>query len=284
MSKTSRITKPRTQPQTQTRKNGQRQSSGRDEAERKDHTTSNLTSKATSKASKMIQPQVQVQSTTHQASPDALPNKVPKPAITDSSDHPDSREAMSLTKDPKVILPLELEQLKSSSKFTMISISTSSKMEKNVSKLLRHLGETTLTDQGLKPTVVMLGARQTSASKLVSIVEIAKTSLEQAGEKWYQYTNVSGAILPPTQARITRPNGGKAPSDGPIKTKQPTKSTTETTELLEVEDTVLIGHEDEEDEDAFETMGSAGMPARAVPVIKIFLSRVSVPGLEEMYG
>ena len=277
----------------------------------------------TSTASQTTQSHIQVRSTLPpmgtsnsgaegHAEINARPAKRLKPTTTDETDRTISQKAMvdlprngtisvekkSFESKDTQALPLEFQHLQSSFEFTTMSIISSSKIQKCVQKLTLALEKFSFADLNSKPGVVMLSAPASSAVKMVSIVEITKGAIEKDRAKWYQYSKLHGEIKPLKQKPATRPGGGRTLSEWQTKQKRPREESPVRSMVQEVEETRLGGNEDDDDENAFETMGFAGTggskmttleheaqnKVRAVPVMTIYLSRVPVPGLMEIFG
>lgn len=136
--------------------------------------------------------------------------------------------------------------------------------------LAKLLSTTTTGDETTKTSIVALTATSKAASKLISIVEIAKRELLARGQKVYQY-NALGSRM------------------------------TEIPRRTHVETVVTAGNpaeeeSDESEEDAFEVMGGGGVAAAApgqeseemkkrnIPTLKIYLSTVSVKELKLAFG
>lgn len=134
--------------------------------------------------------------------------------------------------------------------------------------LAKLLSTTTTGDETTKTSIVALTATSKAASKLISIVEIAKRELLARGQKVYQY-NALGSRM------------------------------TEIPRRTHVETVVTAGNpaeeSDESEEDAFEVMGggvaaaapgqeSEEMKKRNIPTLKIYLSTVSVKELKLAFG
>lgn len=111
-----------------------------------------------------------------------------------------------------------------------------------------------------KPIVVSLEARAKVASKLVSIVEIAKRDLVAKGLRCYQYTGLTSELI-----------------EIPREVKKTSKDTMQqgAAEL-----------DEDESDDAFETMGAQGGATkhRSVPVMTVYLSTTPVKELKARYG
>jgi hypothetical protein len=144
--------------------------------------------------------------------------------------------------------------LASTHDISYISIISSSQIEKKVTAVLNHLSPPT---SAAKPAVVILHSKAKVASKLISVVEIAKREIAGGGGKWFQYNVVEGGLE----------------------------------ERERVEEKEVEGEEDEEEEESFEIMKTPferaieGTPkVRAVPGMTTYLSRVRIDGLRKKYG
>lgn len=135
--------------------------------------------------------------------------------------------------------------------------------------LAKLLSTTTTGDETTKTSIVALTATSKAASKLISIVEIAKRELLARGQKVYQY-NALGSRM----------------------TEIPRRTHVETVVTAE---NPAEEESDESEEDAFEVMGgvvaaaapgqeSEEMKKRNIPTLKIYLSTVSVKELKLAFG
>lgn len=114
-----------------------------------------------------------------------------------------------------------------------------------------------------KLVVVALTAQAKVASKLISIVEIAKRDLTSRGVQCYQYNALKSEMI-----EIDRKPKHKANGLG-------------TDQALHDRD------ESDESDHAFETIGEredVGKKKRAVPVMTVYLSRESVKELRQAHG
>ena len=218
-------------------------------------------------------------------------------AIVDKSDTLSAEKDFSLSKDAQ-ILPPELHHLQTSFEFTIMSIISGSNIQKSVRKLLLTLEKFSFADLKSKPGVAILNAKASAAGKLVSIVEIAKGTIGKDRGKWYQYSKLHGEIKPLEQKTTKQGAGGRTMREWQTEQKRPREESPARSTVQEVEETKLGGDVDDEDEDAFETMGFAGLgerstatqehearsKVRAVPVMTIYMSRVPVPGLKAIFG
>lgn len=124
----------------------------------------------------------------------------------------------------------------------------------------------------------MLHARDKDASKMVTVVELAKRRLTEAGQPWFQYNRVYQVAEEPkaTSSKLPRSNNQRVENQTIVK------------------DTILgvaeddDEEEDEEDEDEFELMNTAFEQAiRDKPAVEtmstymsMFLARVPIPELQ----
>ena len=155
----------------------------------------------------------------------------------------------------------------------------------------------------------MLHAKASAASKLVSVVEIAKREVEMQGGKWWQYCSVHGKVEEMREKKGKNLCGEEKVPDRHDEIATETHfekgedGTGQGGQEEEVEEEGKEGGvdrkmEDEEEEEAFETMAPkevktnpAGSPrleerkkVRAIPIMTIYMSRVPVPELKQLYG
>ena len=188
--------------------------------------------------------------------------------------------------------------------FTTMSILSSAKINDKVKKLLARVENFSFADPESKPGIVVLHAKSGVASKMVSIVEIARQEIERNQGKWWQYSTLEGQIAEMKVRSVKRRDDGKSLSesqerrarDEPQDSEDAGGETGCASEELPLDDKVV--DEDEEMEDAFETMANPkaadqranqsghgrGKRLRAAPVMMIYFARVPVPGLRELYG
>lgn len=153
---------------------------------------------------------------------------------------------------------------------TVMNIASVASIEQKVSRILGTLASFSFAAPA-KPNIVLLHAQAKVASKMISIVEIAKREIAAAGGKWYQYNEVKELTV-----------------------KQESKNGKEDKATLDPDDGMDV---DEDNGDgaasapSFETMMTPferavhGKPKiRAVPVMSIYLSRVRVDSLRKLYG
>jgi hypothetical protein len=148
---------------------------------------------------------------------------------------------------------------------TFISIISSTSIEKKVTATLTHLSTFPAVSPA-KEAVVMLHSKAKVASKLITVVEIAKREVAAGGGKWFQY-NVVGTVMEEQKENA----------------------------ISGIEKGSKEGEEDEsgdeEEETGFETMKTPFERAiegkskvRAVQTMTTYLSRVRIEGLRKTYG
>ena len=159
---------------------------------------------------------------------------------------------------------------------TRLSIQSNTQISAKATNVISKLSPTTQekdssktdTDTNAKPPLIILRAQSRWASKLISIVEIAKRNLESpdSGIKIFQYSSLSSEMV--EIERKPKPKGLGAP---------------------------LPEGEGSDDEDAFQTMGASaptassgqdegGMKKRAVPVMMTYLTTQAVKALRTEFG
>lgn len=152
------------------------------------------------------------------------------------------------------------------------SVISSSKINKKVTSVLSHLSHVDLFDPNSRPGVIMLHAKDKDASKMVTVIELAKRKLSEAGQPWFQYNRVYQVAEEP-----------RTSSKNKVDRRVENQSI--------IEDTILGGaeeDEDEDEEDAFEPMENVFEQAvREKPAAKhpntymsMFLARVPIPELQ----
>ena len=125
----------------------------------------------------------------------------------------------------------------------------------------------------------MMKAKAGVASKMISIAEIAKRDIGKEGGKWFQHNCVEG-VMEEVKEKPRKGKGGKDKwkNDGEGKGREDGGG-----EGGEVES--------EEESTAFETMktpferaNEGKAKVRAVPVMRLYLTRVRIDGLRKAYG
>lgn len=152
-----------------------------------------------------------------------------------------------------------------------MQIISSSKMSSKIARSLDTLvlGKINMADVKCKPGLVVMYAKAATASKLVSVVEVVKREIGQKGEKWYQYNALDETmvVIPRRQPKSEKGGQGKR----------------------QIDEMQVDGYEAEES--YFETMKTKQERMlegtdrqRAVPVLTVYLSRVSIEKLKMKYG
>ena len=230
---------------------------------------------------------------------DPLPSDIPVATLVKDLQHPEVTPSSSSEE-----LPPEVRRLSTKYKFTTMSIGSSAKINDKVDKLLSWVGDFSFADTKTKPGVVVLRAESKDASRMVSIVEIARQQIESNKGKWWQYSKLNGRFAELKIKSVKRTNGENTLSEWEKKRAGADLQGVEEAggEMGCASDKVEHDHElvdgDEEMEDAFETMvdpkeagdqggdsgNGSGPKVRATPVMTIYFARVPVPGLKELYG
>lgn len=206
---------------------------------------------------------------------------------------------------PPDILPPALALLQHKYALATMAVNSSSKINQKVRILISHMERFSFADLKAKPGLVILHATADVASKMVTIVEIAKREVEKEKGKWWQYSGVTGR-LEELKAREKKKNDpGKVEGRTIKQWQEDAKSESRKGDAVaeEVVNEAEAGpkarsgaqitasaEEDEaEDEEAFQTMTDLGNvgnrpKVRAVPIMSIYMARVPVPELKELYG
>ena len=162
-----------------------------------------------------------------------------------------------------------------------ISIPSSSKIRKKVQILLHHLEGADPANPKAGRRAVVLRARAPVASKLISIVEIAKADIERRRGKWYQYTKLHPQLEEFKGRRKLEPRDETSNDVKEPNSKSNNDSATVDDDSGEEEDFEEMGH----------YSGGSHLPdflskptVRNIPVISIFLTSTRIPGFKELYG
>ncbi|KAK6851180.1 hypothetical protein PG987_000814 [Apiospora arundinis] len=183
------------------------------------------------------------------------------------------------------------------------SVISSSKIQKKVTSVLRHLEQT--TPEGMLPKrsrVSVLRARATDAGKLISIAEIAKREMLKSdgrhdeAKRWYQYIAL-GSEMKEVERQTPKNYGGQREGKTVIEDTMLERQGPATEEPTHDDhDDELPQHEkdhaeDDDEDDDFEQMKTPferaieGTPKiRAVPVMSLFLSSIPIDELRRRYG
>ena len=197
---------------------------------------------------------------------------------------------------PTQILSPELLHLQVKYEFTTMSIISSSKIEQKVRSLLQHLEKFHSADTNAKPGVVALHAKSSVASKLVSIVEIAKKNVAKEGGKWWQYSRLHGQKMDLKEKLHKSKDREKI-----FLKRQQHGQDTESADVGDQREPSVKedgNGQEEEDENAFQTMGESNVSQqsvngvanegrkkiRAIPIMTVYMSRVPIAEFKGIYG
>ncbi|KAL8727412.1 MAG: hypothetical protein Q9166_006084 [cf. Caloplaca sp. 2 TL-2023] len=219
---------------------------------------------------------------------------IPSTSATSTTDPPLTQDvAESASTDSKPLapsLPLEIQHLLGQYDFSTMSIISSSKIHQKVRNLIARVENFTFADVNARPGVVILGAKASSASKLISVVEIAKGDIAKRGGKWYEYSKLQSELLPLKEKQKKQPLAGKILANPTLERSIPGDGSTG----IDAENGAMASEGDDSDDEgvAFETTqhqpGAAvlkeNVKVRAIPIMTIYLSCVPVPGLKDLLG
>ncbi|KAL6714992.1 hypothetical protein ACLMJK_007252 [Lecanora helva] len=198
-------------------------------------------------------------------------------------------------------LPLEVQHLAGKYNFSTMSILSSSKIESRVRNLLDRTGDFSFAKPDGKPGIVILTAKADIASKMGSVVEIAKAQIEKDEGRYWQYNKLHPELVT-RKPKKTERSEGRTLAEWGKEQDECNAVDTETTRDSEIAQPEADIHhmeiEDDENEDMDEVFETMKEPAerdrgiiigerkkvRNIPVMSIYFSRVPVPGLKELYG
>lgn len=142
---------------------------------------------------------------------------------------------------------------------TRLSVQSNTQISSRATAVISKLSNQQESETTTKPALVVLSAQSRWASKLISIVEIAKRDLESKGVKVFQYNALSSELIEFDRKPKT-------------KTSEPERAAVE---------------EAASDDDAFQTMGAheeGGKKKRAVPIMTVYLATGPVKALKSEFG
>ncbi|KAK8116187.1 hypothetical protein PG984_012689 [Apiospora sp. TS-2023a] len=240
-------------------------------------------------------------STKRKRSEPPTPNPAAATTTTTAAEVPSKRPRLASTlniaeaSDAKILAAVE-------SKYDVQthSVISSSKIQKKVTSILRHLQlPATPANNPPKPRVSVLRGRAADAGKLISIAEIAKREmLKSSGGKWYQYIALGSETK--QMERGDNPRSSSAHKEGKTviedtilgrqvqgQSANPETAGDNDDEQQQEKDE----DEDDEGDDEFEEMKTPFERAiegtskiRAVPVMSLFLSPIPIDELRRRYG
>lgn len=232
-------------------------------------------------------------------SPEQVNSKLAVEPVGSTLEH-NWRTSENIPSPPAQTLPLEIAHLQSNYKFTTMSILSSAKIQQKVRNLLLRVEQFSFADPKAKPGIVILHAKSEVTSKMVSIIHIARQTIEKEKGKWWQYSKLDGQLAETKVERTKRADDAKTFSDWSKENHYDGAEAECTTGRAsrECQDGQELIDEDDDMVDAFETMdhpqkrsagvtnvqGSSGKQVRMRPVMTVYFARVPVPGLKELYG
>jgi hypothetical protein len=158
---------------------------------------------------------------------------------------------------------------------TTMSIISSSHIQQKVARALETLSTFPIIPS-TRPKVVVFHSKAAVATKLITIVEIAKRDIAKHGDKWFQYNKIEQVVV--EHSEITN----KAEANV-VKTRTDTNKFVSHAEEG--------GSASEEEAAAFEAMKTPFERAneeipkvRAVPIMTIYLARGQIDSLRKSYG
>lgn len=157
-----------------------------------------------------------------------------------------------------------LAKLRAKFEVRAMSVMPSTSISKHVDRALEHLGRFSPWDRAVLPGVVLLCAKSSASSKLITIAELIKRRIGESEQKWFQYN-----VPKETVATEPLPKTREGPSV--------------------VEDTYLAADQDDKestDDEYFETLPQtiheqAVQPAKTIHKAHMVLILSRVP-LEEL--
>ena len=165
------------------------------------------------------------------------------------------------------ILSPNLKDLVQKYSFARMSIKSNSKINTKVKNLLAHMSRFSFTDTDPKPGIIVIDARASDAAKMLSVIEIAKREIE-AGErsgKWFQYSRVSSELTKiPRQLK----NASNQMDDDDARDQDGVRSKDKGDTLASKDPAT----------------GGPHIKLRAIPVLTIYMTRISIPELKQEYG
>ncbi|KAI4212512.1 MAG: hypothetical protein LQ351_004764 [Letrouitia transgressa] len=198
-----------------------------------------------------------------------------------------SQPATTSARDPSTDLvadPSQLFDLQASYNVTTISIISSSSINAKIRNLLFHFEQCSAPEKSSQQRVVVLRAKAKVASKLVTVVEIAKKEIECSKGRWWQYSNVTARYEKFMMAE--RPlDDRKVPVNRSEKLQQDAQTSLKNDSASTINDS----------QDEFEEMSLIGCngsgswkqgqnKVKAVTILTIFLASTSIPKLKELFG
>jgi hypothetical protein len=158
-----------------------------------------------------------------------------------------------------------------SSDVEVYSVISSHKIHKRVSTILRYLAGPTTGADPARSRVVVLRAKSHDAGKLISVAEIAKRELAKDGDnkgQWYQYIALG---------EVTVENLRKHENNTIVKETVIGNQAKELVDATEQDDFEVM-------KTPFERAIEGRPTLRTIPIMSLFLSRVSINPLKRQFG
>ncbi len=188
------------------------------------------------------------------------------------SDPPAPEKSEDAFESNSSTLPPGLEELKVAHEVITISIVSSSNIQQKVTRALDFLSPPPASTSP-KPKIIILHSKAKTASKMISIAEIAKREFAQKGETWFQYNHI-GQIMQEQIEKKKVQQGAKVDERSRDGNGADGK-----------------GGESEDEDADFESMKTPferaieGRPkVRAMPTMSIYLSKERINTLRTAYG
>lgn len=186
------------------------------------------------------------------------------------------------------IAPPHLGHLSAKYSTHSMTVSANSKIRAKVTHLLQSMADF---------DVVAASARSDAGNKLVSVVEIAKRQLQDAGRDWFQYTGCTGRLEQLKNPAAGRGNGdggrmianwglGRSLESGEVEGGAPVTTTTTPVPAADGDEEMpdAVDGVDGAEETAFEQMvAPERQKVRLVPIMTVFLSGRAVPELRKLF-
>ena len=166
-----------------------------------------------------------------------------------------------------------------------MSILSSAKMKDRVRLILQRIRPVNLTQDEKRPTVVALRAKLAVAGKMISIVEIVKKNIQEAGGQWWQYSTLEVPGQNASTELFTISSLSARSSDGTTLSSCRRGGPHES-------ERDLMDRQTFEQEETFETMPpldstsvrETSSDTRGRAHMIVYLASVPIPELKELYG
>ncbi|KAL8766483.1 MAG: hypothetical protein Q9209_006777 [Squamulea sp. 1 TL-2023] len=191
-------------------------------------------------------------------------------------------------------IPPEVQHLQEQYDISSLSIISSSKIYQKVTTLIARVEKFTFANVKAKPGIVVLRAKAASASKMISVVEIAKADIANRGGNWYEYSKLGSELLHYREKQNRQPLAGRTFGDVASERNVNGNGSSEPQTTVTDDEEDQLGAEGDNSEDgeaAFETFQHQSLTTvngrsrvRATPIMTIYFACVPVPGLKALLG